>query len=244
MLTAVMITAVVTAPALSAASPAAAAGLGTAAPSAAVVARAIPRSDFLTQRQIRARLDLSRPLRDYYLAPTDTRPIADPDCATRNRSEATAVMPLPAARMRAQVFTSRVPGAGWQLEGQVNVYEYRTKAKARAALKRVRASVRSATRYSLVCEGLNPLVTGQRPTGALAVTGRSYSWRHHLRAGHAESWRHVVSTQGRRLVWVALGRVLRADLDWSAGTPPAVFPRYPSRAHLRSLAAGATAAAL
>ncbi len=211
---------------------------------AAVTAAAIPRSDFLTQAQIRARLDLSRPLTDYFLAPTDQRPIADPDCATRNRPEATSVAVLPAARKRSQVFSYRVTGAAWLLEGQVDVYEYRTKAKARAALARVKASVRSATHYSLVCEAINPRVTAQTPTGRLDVTGRSFSWRHHLRAGHAGSWRHVVSTQGRRLVWVVLGRELLADLDWSHGTPGARFPRYPSKAYLQSLARGATRAAL
>lgn len=207
-------------------------------------ARAIPRSDFLSQSQIRARLDFSRPLSDYYLTPTDQKPIADPDCATRGRPEATSVMVLPAARKRTQVFTYRVPGASWLLEGQVDVYEYRTKAKARAALARVKASVRATRHYWLVCEAINPSVTAQTPTGSLAVTGTSFSWRHHLRAGHAGSWRHVVSTKGRRLVWVVLGRELRADLDWSHGTPSATFPRYPSKAYLTSLAAGATRAAL
>ena len=153
-------------------------------------------------------------------------------------------MPLPASRKRTQVFTYRVPGAAWRLEGQVDVYEYRTKAKARAALARIKASVRSARHYWLLCEGINPTVTAQKPTGALHVTGKSFSWRHHLRAGHAGSWRYVVSAKGRRLVWVTLGRELRADLDWSHGTPSATFPRYPSKAYLQSLAAGATAAAL
>ena len=213
-------------------------------PAATVVAAAIPRSDFLTQKQIRARLDLSRPLSDYYLAPTDRTPRSDPDCATRNRPEATSVMALPASRKRSQVFTYRVRGASWQLQGQVDVYEYRTKAKAKAALARVKASVRSARHYALICEGVNPTVTAQRPTGALHVTGSSFSWRHHLRTGQAGSWRYVVSTEGRRLVWVTLGREFRADLDWSHGTPSATFPRYPSKAYLRSLAAGATAAAL
>lgn len=226
-----------------AAAPAPAVGFTGSLRTVAVVA-AIPRSDFLSQAQIRARLDFSRPLTDYYLAPTDQTPRPDPDCATRNRPEATSVAPLPAARARRQVFGYHVPGAAWRLQGQVDVYEYRTKAKARAAFARVKASVRSTRHYAIVCEGLNPTVTAQKPTGVLKVTGRSFSWRHHLRAGHAGAWRYLVATQGRRLVWVTLGRELRGDLDWSHGTPGATFPRYPSKAYLRSLAAGATAAAL
>lgn len=214
------------------------------AATAAAAPRAIPRSDFLTPAQIRARLDFTRPLSQYYLTPTDQRPQPDIDCATRGRPEVTSVAPLPALRARSQVFGYRVPGATWQLVGQVEVYEYKTTAKAKAALTRIKKSVRSTTRYAIVCEAINPTVTGQAPTGALRVKGTSFSWRHQVRATHAGSWRHVVSTQGKRLVWVTLGREKLADLDWSHGTPKATFPRYPSVPYLRSLAAGATAKAL
>lgn len=235
-------TAALLSPALASAAPV---PVGT-TPAAAVPAPTarIPRSEFLTQRQIRARLDLARPLRDYYLSPTDRSPQADPDCATRGRPEATSAVIYPAARTRSQVFTYRVPGAAWQLQGQVLVVEYRSRAKARAAYARVKASVRSARHYSVVCEGINPRVTAQRTTGALDLTGRSFSWRHHLTASHAGAWRHVVATKGDRLVWVVLGREYRADLDWSAGTPTPSFPRYPALSYLESLAEGATGDAL
>ncbi len=201
---------------------------------------AITTSDFLTQAQIRARLDLTRPLSSYDLHPTDNSPEPDPDCAT-NRPEATSSKVYPAQRSRTQVFEYQVPGAAWSLQGYVQVLEYPSTAKARAALARVVASVKSSTGYTLVCEAINPIVSGQKATKALAVPGTSFAWRYHLRAGRAGSWRDVIATRGRRVVWVELGREFRADLDWDSGTPPATFPKYPSNAYLQSLAQGAVA---
>ena len=68
--------------------------------------------------------------------------------------------------------------------------------------------------------------------------GRALTWRYRLRATHAGSWRDVLATSGRRIVWVELGREYRADLDWDASRPPADFPKYPSLAYLEQLAQG------
>jgi hypothetical protein len=70
------------------------------------------------------------------------------------------------------------------------------------------------------------------------------TWRYRLRAAHAGSWRDVLATSGRRVVWVELGREYRADLDWDAGRPPPEFPKYPSLAYLEQLAQGAVARGL
>jgi hypothetical protein len=224
--------------------PAAVAGqLPSAAGHRSPVSASIPRADFLSPAQIRARLDLARPLTEYTLHPTDESPQPDPDCAT-NRPEAVESKVYPAQRSRTQAFSYRVPGASWTLEGRTMVLEYRSRAKARAALRRAAASVRAATRYSLVCEAINPIVTGQVPSADVDVRGRSFTWRYHLRAAHAGSWREVIATSGRRLVWVELGREYRADLDWDGSTPAASFPAYPSRARLASLARGAVAKGL
>ena len=110
---------------------------------------AIVRADFLTQAQIRARLDLSRPLTSYDLSPTDRTPEPDPDCAT-NRPEVVSSKSYPAQQSRTQVFEYRVPGATWAIQGSVMVFEYSTRAKAKTAYKRVVAAVRSSTGYTLV----------------------------------------------------------------------------------------------
>lgn len=217
--------------------------LALAAPAQAAPTR-IVREDLPTSAQVRSALDLSRPLSNFFVTPTDQDPIANPDCATNGRPEATDVVVLPAARTRTESFTYRIPGAAWELEGAVQVVEYRTRAKARAALARVKASVHSATRYRITCEGVDLLVTGQTATGSPDVRGASFSWRNHVRSLQAGSWRYAVSTKGRRLVWVSLGRAYRADLDWSHGTPAAQFPRYPSKAYLADLTAVAAKAAL
>lgn len=204
---------------------------------------AIVRADFLTQAQIRARLDLSRPLTAYDLSPVDRTPEPDPDCAT-NRPEAASSKFYPARQSRTQVFEYRVPGATWAIQGSVMVFEYSTTAKAKAAYKRVVAAVRSSTGYTLVCEAINPIISGQAPTPAVAVPGTTFAWKYHLRAARAGSWRDVVATGGKRVVWVELGREFRAELDWDAGTPPATFPKYPSTAYIESLATGAVAKGL
>ncbi len=205
---------------------------------------AIHRDEFLTRRQVRGALDFSRPLATFAIAPTDQHPIPDPDCATTGRPEATQAVVYPAARSRIQFFEYTVPGQPWTIQGRVLVLEYGSRAKARAAMARVRASVRSTTGYALVCEGINPSVSGQRAVRSPAVEGRSFAWRYHLTAVNAGSYRDIVSTKGRRLVWVELGRVNRAELDWSKGTPSTTHPRYPSRAFLASLAKPAIAKAL
>ena len=214
------------------------------APGVAAPHAAITRSDFLTRTQIRDRLDLARPLTDYALAPTDTSPGPDPDCATAGRPEATAARVYPATRSRTQFFSYRVPGASWHLEGRTLVLEYASRARARAAYSRAVASVRVTSHYTLVCEGLNPRVSGQTATRNVDVPGRQFTWRYHLRATRAGSWRDVIATSGRRVVWVELGRVGNAELDWADGTPSARFARYPSLAYLQSLARGAVAKGL
>ena len=200
-------------------------------------------ADFLTPAQIRARLDLARPLSAYALDPVDETPQPDPDCAT-NRPAATSSKVYPAARSRTQTFEYQVPGAAWTLQGRVLVLEYASRAKARAAFGRAADSVRAYTRYTLVCEAINPILTGQATTVAADVPGRSLTWRYHLRATHAGSWRDVLATGGRRVVWVELGREYRAALDWDAGRPPPEFPTYPSLAYLEHLAQGAVALGL
>lgn len=204
---------------------------------------AITRSDFLRRSQIRDRLDLSRPLSEYLLSPTDTSPGPDPDCATAGRPEATAALVYPALRTRTQSFSYSVAGP-WHLEGRALVLEYASRAKARAAYRRAVASVRLTTHYTLVCEAIDPIVSGQVPTRQVQVPGSQFTWRYHLRASHAGSWRDVIATRGRRVVWVELGRVYDADLDWSSGTPAASFPRYPSLRYLGALARGAVAKGL
>ena len=123
----------------------------------------------------------------------------------------------------------------------MQVLDYTSKAKAKAAFARAVTSVKASTGYTLVCEAINPIISGQKPPKAVAVPGTSFAWRYHLRATRAGSWRDVIATRGKRVVWVELGREFRADLDWDAGTPPATFPKYPSNAYLESLAKGAVA---
>jgi hypothetical protein len=231
------------------------AGAGSASASAAVLpdlgvvrvgaspGAAITGADFLTPAQIRARLDLARPLSAYALDPVDETPEPDPDCAT-NRPAATSSKVYPAARSRTQTFEYQVPGAAWTLQGRVLVLEYASRAKARAAFERAADSVRAYTRYTLVCEAINPIITGQATTNQADVPGRSLTWRYRLRATHAGSWRDVLATSGRRVVWVELGREYRADLDWDAGRPAADFPKYPSLGYLEQLAQGAVARGL
>ncbi len=219
---------------------------GTTTPSASsapvrAVPTAITTSDFLTRAQIRARLDFARPLSDYWLSPVDNSPEPDPDCAP---IAAGAPAPLdssvdPARRARSQYFDYEVPGAAWTIQGRAIVLEYTSRAKARAAYRRVVASVKAHARYELLCEAINPIVTGQARTAAVDVAGTSFTWRYHLRAARAGSWRDVISTRGNRVVWVELGREFTADLDWSGATPPPVFPRYPSLHYLQRLASGA-----
>ena len=200
-------------------------------------------ADFLSRAQIRARLDLARPLSAYALDPVDESPEPDPDCAT-NRPAATSSKVYPAARSRTQTFEYLVPGAAWTLQGRVLVLEYASRAKARAAFGRAADSVRAYPRYTLVCEAINPIITGQATTNQVDVPGRSLTWRYRLRAAHAGSWRDVLATSGRRVVWVELGREYRADLDWDAGRPPPEFPKYPSLTYLEQLAKGAVARGL
>ena len=203
-------------------------------------ARIIPASDFLTQGQIRTRLSFTRPLSSYYLSPTDQHPIADPDCATLNRPQATWTRVLPAARSRSQSWAYEVPRVVWHLGGSVTIYEYTTKARAQAALSRVKASVRSARAYTIVCEATNLVVSGQTPTAGLGLRGADFSWANRMRTFDANSCRHAVSAKGKRLMWVELCR----STPGTTRTPNPPFPAYPSVAYFRSYAQGAARAAL